>query len=396
MFDRIINNIYYDCPLLEDDIQECDCCYDSSSCSDDDDDNEIQYEIWALDREPSYTDNEGKEGGGFIHIFRRDGIEQIPIEELLLEYIKENTGQYSKTEGRIPFGASHIRINKNSTHAIITFTESGFILVIDVDTKCVVYYLYAGERIGIALPSPDNKYILFSCLDTKTIKRIDCNYQKDEYSLSNKIINMGHSPSILHIDEEEKKKIFVYTNDGSIHIGDINHMNILKTFYNLVGPGIGRGVSQDGKALYFTITNDEESNIFVMSTEGLSPPFNPFKGVLKTKGCDFKEIAIIDDCIWVVDTRKKRIMSITRHGTIEVIINICKQYDMTSMTITPSNIKGEHCFYVSTSKESKKQGLIIMAIYDDGYNGEYLSFYKCRGKKHVPDIRSLGVVVSRK
>lgn len=173
----------------------------------------FDFKFYILDSKPTHKINETKEKvGGSIYIFSYDNIERLKIDSNVILKVYERT----KTYIRHP---KHIKINKSQSHLIITCTKSGHVLIIELETKYVVYVLSFGEPISLAYPTNDDKFILVINNKNKIMHRIITNYRESKFKYDrNYILNIDMDERIIpshilsyhqNIDEEynENKNI---------------------------------------------------------------------------------------------------------------------------------------------------------------------------------------------
>ena len=139
-----------------------------------------QFEVWLIDQ----SNSPGTTDGGTLYIYegqRLTGGAPGPSEVIDLG-VATRTLCLNST-GTNPVRPHMVVFNNAQTHAVISFVASGHVAILDATTRAPVACIDVGLQARVAVPAPDDSYILVANANDKLLQRISADFTTNTFTL---------------------------------------------------------------------------------------------------------------------------------------------------------------------------------------------------------------------
>jgi hypothetical protein len=146
---------------------------------------ELSHEVWVIDQSNTYDiDTDGTlDSGGRAYIYKvpvdsfpNETPEVIELGGAFADAIKSMTTDPLTSAHDTPVRPHFIAFNASQSHAIISYVASGHVVVLEAQTRQPVYAVDVGKQAHVAIPSPDETYILVADQSGKKLHRINTDF----------------------------------------------------------------------------------------------------------------------------------------------------------------------------------------------------------------------------
>ena len=319
-------------------------------------DRKDNYEIWMLDQSNTYASvpDGPLDCGGTLYILKERNVKQgkmdkIVFGEELMEWIYEETGYYAVRP-------HYVVMNNTMTHAIISFVVSGHLLILDANTRKAVAVMKPGISLHVALPAPDDSYLLLSDTNGKKVWRVNSNFRTNTFILDegatldlSQYEDEGHPDNapIATASSLNNKFAYITLRGGGFYM--INQhtkpMKIVHEYNKYQVEGSGLLILQKGNRLYFNSgsgTGAQEGNnpgykSILYTIHAYDFPPNPKVVFNLNDKNDSHGIGFVRNYLWAVD-RARNLINIVQGSKLknQVHIKSCKNLPLAMDFIAPT------------------------------------------------------------
>ena len=266
------------------------------------DSDRSSYEVWLMDQSDTRPD-----GGGRLFIYPGpavdggDAAEAVPevhdfggaVRDLALS----KPGSPSVEAPRRPH---MVLFNASGTHAVVAFVLTGHVLFLDTATRAPLDIIDVGAQVHVAVPSPDERFVLVAGQNGKLLQRIRTDYATNTFTLDHAatldlaagttpggvltqhpLLRPDNAPIYVAITNDSRYG-FVTLRGGGLLVVDIaaTPMRIVAEYDNTAIKPAGFAGAQSGTKMYINSGTSGAADpfghdVYVFAIEAISPSGNP-------------------------------------------------------------------------------------------------------------------------
>ncbi|MES2459034.1 MAG: hypothetical protein V4671_00515 [Armatimonadota bacterium] len=260
------------------------------------------YEVWLMDQSDTRPD-----GGGRLFIYPGSAVDgsnaagAVPevydfggaVRDLALTKPGSPTVQAPRRPHMVLF-------NTSGTHAVIAFVVTGHVLFLDTATRTPLDIIDAGLQVHVAVPSPDERFVIVAGQNGKILQRINTDYASNTFTLdSAATLNLaaGTTPSgglkedpklrpdnapIYVAVTSDSRYGFVTLRGGGLFVVDIaaTPMRIVAEYDNTAIKPAGFAGAQSGTKMYINSGTSGAADpfghdLYTIDINAITPSGNP-------------------------------------------------------------------------------------------------------------------------
>jgi hypothetical protein len=143
--------------------------------------DEVSYEVWMIDQSDTRPD-----GGGTLYIYQGDQVAGGDTAAATPEVI--DLGSDVRTlclnqTGTAPRRPHLMTLNSSHSYAVIGFVQTGHVLFMEAATRTPVACIDVGAQAHVAVPAPDETYVVVANTSAKRLHRINTDYETGTFVL---------------------------------------------------------------------------------------------------------------------------------------------------------------------------------------------------------------------